>query len=443
MSTKLGPLVLGRPVQLLVDQRRRPLVGQGEQGLGVVAGEVGVDPGAEGGREPDDLAVGLHRDHGVAGPAGAGRPALGRLLPGGLGGRHGQAVGADGGDHVEDAVLVAAQEDRRALAVEHVGDLAGEDLPGAGVAQAVGQGPAGRVQRVHPLALGQAAGPGPVAQEGQADGHDQQRQQRLVVGQQGGDDQAVGDAGGPVGGRHRGRPQPALHEPLAGGEADHGADQRVVDQEEGGHGDDPDHGQGRPEDARLELAAEQVGAWSRSTRAAATAAATATDRTYWGTLNSRLTGCCSNSSWLTAIPAPVAITSTGGSRKTTPSTITMSHTPTEKRWLRSGTLTTNRSARTRPATYSSGCRRSAQGLPARLPDGPWEIEGDDDRGRGHDRQDEQPGGTWERGPDALGERPGLAHHVTAIGRLGPGGRGPVAGPGPGGRFPAGPVPGRC
>ena len=77
---------------------------------------------------------------------------------------------------------------------------------------------------------------------------------------------------------------------------------------------------------------------------------------YWGTLNSRLTGWRSNSSWLTAIPAPVAMTSTGGSRKTTPSTITMSHTPTEKRWLRSGTLTTNRSATTRPATYSSGCQ---------------------------------------------------------------------------------------
>src|SRR4029453_1099684 len=101
-------------------------------------------------------------------------------------------------------------------------------------------------------------GPGPVAQEGQADGHDQQRQQRLVVDQQGGDDQAVGDAGGPVGGRPRGRPQPALREPLAGGEADHDADQGVVDQEEGGHGDHPDHGQGRPEHARPRLAAEQV-----------------------------------------------------------------------------------------------------------------------------------------------------------------------------------------
>src|SRR5919112_610303 len=95
---------------------------------------------------------------------------------------------------------------------------------------------------------------------------------------------------------------------------------------------------------------------SRSIRPALTAAATLTDRTYWGTLNSRLTGWGSNRSWLTAIPAPVAITSTGGSRKTTPSTITMSHTPTEKRWLRSGTLTTNRSARTSPAAYSSGCQ---------------------------------------------------------------------------------------
>src|SRR5918997_498465 len=99
---------------------------------------------------------------------------------------------------------------------------------------------------------------------------------------------------------------------------------------------------------------------SRSTRPAAQAAASATESTYWGTLNSRLTGWASNSSWLTAIPAPVAITSTGGSRKTTPSTITMSQTPTEKRWLRSGTLTTNRSARTSPATYSSGGRRSAR-----------------------------------------------------------------------------------
>src|SRR5918992_2032319 len=93
---------------------------------------------------------------------------------------------------------------------------------------------------------------------------------------------------------------------------------------------------------------------SRSTRPAAQAAATATERTYWGTLNSRLTGCGSNSTWLTAMPTPVAMTSTGGSRKTTPSTITMSQTPTEKRWLRSGTLTTNRSATTRPAAYSSG-----------------------------------------------------------------------------------------
>src|SRR5512132_2287479 len=95
---------------------------------------------------------------------------------------------------------------------------------------------------------------------------------------------------------------------------------------------------------------------SRSTRAAAQAAATATERMYWGTLNSRLTGWGSNRAWLTAIPAPVAMTSTGGSRKTTPSTITMSQVPTEKRWLRSGTLTTNRSARTSPATYSSGCQ---------------------------------------------------------------------------------------
>src|SRR4030095_3524756 len=51
------------------------------------------------------------------------------------------------------------------------------------------------------------------------------RHQRLGGDEQGGDDQAVGDAGGPVGGGHRGRPQPALHEPLAGGEADHGGDQ--------------------------------------------------------------------------------------------------------------------------------------------------------------------------------------------------------------------------
>src|SRR5512132_502140 len=102
---------------------------------------------------------------------------------------------------------------------------------------------------------------------------------------------------------------------------------------------------------------------SRSARAAAEAAATATERMYWGTLNSRLTGWASNSSWLTAIPAPVATTSTGGSRKTTPRTITMSQVPTEKRWLRSGTLTTNRSATTRPATYSSGCTRSAQEPP--------------------------------------------------------------------------------
>src|SRR4029453_2304398 len=96
---------------------------------------------------------------------------------------------------------------------------------------------------------------GPVAKKGQSDGHDQQRQQGLVVDQQGGDDQAVGDAGGPVGGRPRGRPQPALHEPLAGGEADHGRDQGVVDQEEGGHGDHPDHGPGGPDPPGLELGA--------------------------------------------------------------------------------------------------------------------------------------------------------------------------------------------
>src|SRR5215216_674119 len=104
---------------------------------------------------------------------------------------------------------------------------------------------------------------------------------------------------------------------------------------------------------------------SRSTRAAAQAAATATERMYWGTLNSRLTGWGSNSAWLTAIPTPVATTSTGGSRKTTPSTITMSQVPTEKRWLRSGTLTTNRSARTSPATYSSGCQAARHPPPAR------------------------------------------------------------------------------
>src|SRR4029453_9990937 len=99
---------------------------------------------------------------------------------------------------------------------------------------------------------------------------------------------------------------------------------------------------------------------SRSARAAAEAAATATERMYWGALNSRLTGWVSNSSWLTAIPAPVATTSTGGSRKTTPRTITMSQVPTEKRWLRSGTLTTNRSARTRPATYRTGRQAACQ-----------------------------------------------------------------------------------
>src|SRR5215207_3707420 len=94
----------------------------------------------------------------------------------------------------------------------------------------------------------------------------------------------------------------------------------------------------------------------RNTPVWAWVAATATERMYWGTLNSRLTGSRSNSTWLTAIPTPVAMTSTGGSRKTTPSTITMSQTPTEKRWLRSGTLTTNRSATTRPSTYSRGCQ---------------------------------------------------------------------------------------
>jgi hypothetical protein len=89
--------------------------------------------------------------------------------------------------------------------------------------------------------------------------------------------------------------------------------------------------------------------------------------------------------------------------------------------------------------------RPPGGLPAagrKLTDGGRQVEGDDDRGRGHDRPDEQPGDAWERGPDALGERRGLAHHVTAIGRLGPGGRRPVAGPGPGGRLPAGPGPRR-
>src|SRR5215218_6274541 len=100
--------------------------------------------------------------------------------------------------------------------------------------------------------------------------------------------------------------------------------------------------------------------YSRSTRPPETAAATATERMYWGTLNNRLTGSRSNRTWLTAIPTPVAMTSTGGSRKTTPSTITMSQTPTEKRWLRSGTLTTKRSATTRPSTYSRGCQAARQ-----------------------------------------------------------------------------------
>src|SRR4029453_9601235 len=183
---------------------------------------------------------------------------------------------------------------------------------------------------------------------------------------------------------------------------------------------------------------------SRSTRPAETAAATATDRMYWGTLNSRLTGWGSNSAWLTAIPTPVAMTSTGGSRKTTPSTITMSQVPTEKRWLRIGTLTTNRSARTSPATYSSGCQaaRPPPSAAAGGRGGGGGVQRDDDRGRGHDRQDEQPGGAWERGPDALGGRPWPAHHGTPPGSLRPGGRRPVPGPGPGGRCPAGPGPGR-
>src|ERR671923_1860332 len=103
--------------------------------------------------------------------------------------------------------------------------------------------------------------------------------------------------------------------------------------------------------------------FSRSTSPEVTTAATVTDSTYWGTLNSRLTGLGSNSHWLTAMPAPVASTSTGVCRNTTPRTMTMSQTPTEKRWWRSGTLTTNRSAITRPAAYSSGGQSSGQAPP--------------------------------------------------------------------------------
>ena len=177
---------------------------------------------------------------------------------------------------------------------------------------------------------------------------------------------------------------------------------------------------------------------SRSTRPAAQAAATATERMYWGTLNSRLTGCCSNSSWLTAIPAPVAITSTGGSRKTTPSTITMSQHAHREAVVAQRHLDHEPLGHDQAGHVQQGLPGSPPAAVRQLADGGGGIEGDDDRGRGHDRQDEQPGGTWERVPDALGERPGLAHHVTAMGRLGPGGRRPVPGPGPGGRFPAGP-----
>src|SRR5919197_3017866 len=99
---------------------------------------------------------------------------------------------------------------------------------------------------------------------------------------------------------------------------------------------------------------------SRPTSPEVTRAGAVTASTYWGTLNSRLTGCGSNSSWLTAIPTPVASTSTGVPRNTTPSTITMSHRPIAKRWLRMGTRTTKRSATTRPAAYSSGGHSWAQ-----------------------------------------------------------------------------------
>src|SRR4029434_7691345 len=57
-----------------------------------------------------------------------------------------------------------------------------------------------------------------------------------------------------------------------------------------------------------------------SASAVAEGAATATERMYWGTLNSRLTGWASNSSWATAIPAPVATTSSRGATENTPRT---------------------------------------------------------------------------------------------------------------------------
>ncbi len=63
----------------------------------------------------------------------------------------------------------------------------------------------------------------------------------------------------------------------------------------------------------------------------ATPAAADTASVYCGTLNSRLTSWDSNHHWLSAMPAAVASTSTGGLRNTNPSAITMSVTPIEKR----------------------------------------------------------------------------------------------------------------
>ncbi len=88
---------------------------------------------------------------------------------------------------------------------------------------------------------------------------------------------------------------------------------------------------------------------TRSSANEVSPAAAVTDSTYWNTLNNRLTKCGSTRSWLVVIPSTVAMTSTGMSMKTTPSTMTMSVTPTEKRWFRMGTFTTKRSASTSPA----------------------------------------------------------------------------------------------
>src|SRR6266536_3035844 len=167
-------------------------------------------------------------------------------------------------------------------------------------------------------------------------------------------------------------------------------------------------------------------------------AAAAADSTYWSTLNSRLTACRSTRSWLAAMPTAVASTSSGMSMNTTPSTMTMSVTPTEKRWLRMGTLTTKRSAATRPAAYTSGCQSVRQSPPtsSRAATGRAAATTAAARqaleGSGVAVTAARPSGWEGSGCEGSGRWGSGREGVLAPGRAGPGGRGDWAGPGGGG-----------